>query len=115
MTTNDRLAEILAHRDEHGFTFQGWLDGAWLAAELVSVRAEAAEWRENWESLTEGYEAALSDYNRARADLAALRAERDALRRLLAELYDGDACDCSAGPGEPHEAECFQTRVEAAL
>jgi hypothetical protein len=37
------------------------------------------------------------------------------LRELLRELYDGDACNCNADMGEPHEDECLQTRIEAAL
>lgn len=64
---------------------------------------------------SERIEELIAEVESLRARLAEAEARKDAAINALSELYDGDACDCSAGPDEPHTAECFQSRVEALL
>jgi len=66
-------------------------------------------------ALREALADAIVAKERALDEVGVLREALQAAQALLRELYDGDACDCNAGPGGTHEADCFQTRIEAAL
>ena len=50
-----------------------------------------------------------------RQDTEDAQADVALYRELLAELFDGDCCDCNADLGAEHEPSCLQRRIVEAL